>query len=66
MRFGALPDEVIYALVLLVTDKAHLSTTETLSVGQRLRHQDIGETPGEVIRTVIAECEHVVKERKES
>jgi hypothetical protein len=62
MKFGALPDGVMYALVLAGAD-FDMDTTEKLTVGQRLRSHTIPETPGDIARHVQSVCEDVRKER---
>lgn len=64
MKFGELPDPVLYALVLQAAN-FDMDTTEKMTAGQALRRQEIGGTPGDVIRTVEQACEDVRRNRRD-
>lgn len=63
MKYGALPDSILYALVKQASVN-DATVDEKLLTVQRLRSRTISELPGQVIRDVEDACNQVRRDQR--
>ena len=63
MKYGALPDSVLYVLVIQASS-FDATSDEKLLTAQRLRSRNIDDFPGGVLRDVETACAEVRREQR--